>query len=201
MLTSDTLGAIAPALAKAQAELEHADKSKANPHFRSKYADLAGVVDTIKPTLAKHDLAVVQGFLPSPDGVTIETRILHKSGEWIQDEGLHVPADKKNAQGFGSATTYGRRYALMTLLGVAPDDDDDGNAASAAPKRAAAKPAAKPERDDDGPAMCSKAQQDELVAAAVKAGIDKALATRTAQNTLAKDFVAKLAKLREKANA
>lgn len=106
-------------------------------------------------------------------------------------------------KGIYKAITGAVKYALMKSLLIPTGDDpeDDGPAKPAAPKRAAARPAAKPERNDDGPAMCSKEQQDELVAAAVKAGIDEALARRTAQNTLAKDFVAKLAKLREKANA
>jgi hypothetical protein len=201
VLTSESLGAIAPALAKAQAKLEHASKDRNNPHFKSKYADLPGVVDTIKPVLAANDLAIVQGFVPSEQGVTIETRIVHKSGEWIQDEGLFVPADRNNAQGFGSACTYGRRYALMALVGVAPDDDDDGNAASAPAKKTPARKTAKAQPEPEAPSMCSDEQQAELVKAAVAAGIDANLAKRTAANTLAKDFVAKLAKLKEQANA
>lgn len=201
MLTSDTLGAIAPALAKAQAKLEHASKDRNNLHFKSKYADLPGVVDTIKPVLAANDLAIVQGFVPSEQGVTIETRIVHKSGEWIQDEGLFVPADRNNAQGFGSACTYGRRYALMALVGVAPDDDDDGNAASAPAKKTPARKPAKAQPEPEAPSMCSAEQQAELVKAAVAAGHDEALAKRKAANTLAKDFVAKLSALKEKANA
>ena len=201
MLTSETLTNLAPALAAAQAELGHAAKSSANPHFKSTYASLVEVVDTIRPTLAKHGLAVVQGFVPSEEGVTLETRLIHSSGEWLSDEGLYLPADKRNAQGFGSAATYARRYALMSLVGVAPDDDDDGNAASAkpAPKAAAKKPAAKPE--PDAPAYVSKEQAEELIAAAVATGMDKSLAKRKAEVTLAADFVKKLAALKEKANA
>lgn len=200
MLTSDTTGAIAPALAKAQAELEHADKTKNNPHFRSKYADLAGVVDTIKPVFAKHDLFYTQGFEPAEQGVVIHTRIYHKSGEFIGDTGLHLPLDKNNAQGVGSAITYGRRYALLALAGVAPHEDDDGNAASAKPApKAAAKPKPKPE--PDAPAYVTPEQAAELAAAAVAAGKDPKLAKRWAETVLASEFVARLAKAKEKANA
>lgn len=195
MLHSDTLGAIAPALAKAQAKLEHAAKDSVNPHFRSKYADLPSVVDTIKPVLAANDLAVIQGFVPDEAGVTIETRIIHKSGEWIGDEGLHVPASKKDAQAFGSAATYARRYALMALIGVAPDDDD-GNAAVAAPPKTAAKAAPKKAE----PKLVSPEQAAELAAAAIAAGTDPALAERQAKNTHASRFIEAMTKLKEKGN-
>jgi hypothetical protein len=202
MLTSDTITKLAGALAKAQSELEHAKKDSTNPHFKSKYADLAGVVDTIRPTLAKHDLSVVQGFVPTQDGVTLETRIVHASGEWISDEGLYLPADTRKAQAFGSAATYARRYALMALVGVAPDDDDDGNAASAKPAPKQAKPRTKPTpAEPDAPEYVSTAQAKELTEAAIAAGVDPALAKRRAQITLASDFVKALTKLKEQANA
>jgi cell division septation protein DedD len=130
--------------------------------------------------------------------VTIETRILHKSGEWIADEGLYIPADKRNAQGFGSATTYGRRYALMALIGVAPDDDDDGNAASAPAPKAAARKAPAKAAQTPSPALVSPEQAAELTAAAIATGMDPALAERKANNTLAAEFVVKLTSLKEK---
>ncbi len=200
MIHSETIGAVSAALAKAQAEMEHADKTASNSHFRSKYATLDGVVDTVKPVLAKHDLAVVQGFIPSDDGIVLETMIVHKSGEWIRDEGLHLPADKKNAQGFASAATYARRYALMAMLGVAPADDDDGNAASA---NTGSKPVsktqhAKPNQAKHHPAakLVSKEQAEELEAAAIASGVDPNLARRKAQQTRASDFVSALKKLK-----
>lgn len=120
---------ICAAFVKAQAEIEKAIKEKNNPHFRSKYADLGAVVDAIKPALEKHGLGFFQKFHEDHEGVTVETIIIHESGESLSNGVLSVPATKKDAQGFGSATTYARRYSLQAAFGVAPEDDD-GNAAS-----------------------------------------------------------------------
>lgn len=146
---------ICAAFVKAQAEIEKAVKEKNNPHFRSKYADLGAVVDAIKPALEKHGLGFFQKFHEDHEGVTVETIIVHESGESLSNGVLSVPATKKDAQGFGSATTYARRYSLQAAFGVAPEDDD-GNAASAgaekptraAPPKAAAKPAINDDRLD-----------------------------------------------------
>lgn len=129
MKSSDTLAALAPAFAKAQGAIEGAMKDKTNPAFRSKYADLGACWDACRDELTRNGLSVIQAPQPCEDGVTIVTRLLHASGEWIEDGGLHLPATKKDAQGFGSAMTYARRYALCAMVGIAPEDDD-GNAAS-----------------------------------------------------------------------
>jgi hypothetical protein len=116
-------------LVRAFAEIEGAAKDKVNPAFKSKYADIASVIDAIKPVLARHNFAFYQRPQPSQDGVLIQTMLRHASGEEIDMGTLYVPANKKDAQGFGSALTYARRYALMTAFGV-PAEDDDGNAAA-----------------------------------------------------------------------
>lgn len=122
---------LAQAYVAAFAEIEGAVKDAANPHFKSKYADLPSVIAAIKPALAKHGLAFWQLCEPSDDGVVVETVLLHVSGEERSLGKLFVPANKKDAQGFGSAQTYARRYSLQTAFGV-PAEDDDGNAASRA---------------------------------------------------------------------
>lgn len=116
------------ALVKALAEIGGAAKDKVNPAFKSRYADLESVVNAIKPVLAKHGLAFTQHTEPSEDGVIVETVVRHEGGETESLGKLYVPANKKDAQGFGSALTYARRYGLMTAFGV-PAEDDDGNAA------------------------------------------------------------------------
>lgn len=126
---------VSAAFVKAQAEIEKASKDKTNPHFRSKYADLGAVVDAIKPALEKNGLAFMQKFHRDDAGVTVETIIIHESGETLSNGVLNVPASKKDAQGFGSACTYARRYSLQAAFGVAPEDDD-GNAASNTSKAA-----------------------------------------------------------------
>jgi ERF superfamily protein len=127
MQKSDTITALAGALAAAQSEIEGAKKDSTNPHFRSKYADLGAVWDACRGPLTKHGLAVVQ-FPRSENGcVLVETILTHKSGEWMS-ETLALPVSKQDAQGYGSAMTYARRYSLMAVAGIAPEDDD-GNAA------------------------------------------------------------------------
>lgn len=119
------------AMALAFSEIEAATKSANNPHFKSKYADIGAVIDAIKPALIKHGLFFTQHPQPSEDGVTVETMLHHASGETMSLGSLYLPANKRDAQGFGSALTYARRYALQTAFGV-PTEDDDGNAASRA---------------------------------------------------------------------
>ena len=124
------------ALAAAQLEIENASKSSVNPHFRSKYADLAEVLNTVRPVLAKHQIAVFQstGF----DGalVTVETVLAHASGGSVSSAASCVPA-KTDAQGIGAATTYLRRYSLAAMCGVAQEDDDGNSAAHQAPPKSA----------------------------------------------------------------
>lgn len=129
MNRSDSITTIAPALVKAHGEIKSALKDSTNPHFRSKYADLASVVEAVKAPLLKQGIVVLQGVHDAVDGVAVETMLLHTSGEWISST-LRLPATKQDAQGYGSAITYGRRYGLMAICGV-PAEDDDGNAATA----------------------------------------------------------------------
>lgn len=121
---------LASAYAKAFAEIEAATKSASNPHFKSKYADLTSVIDAIKPHLVKHGLFFTQCPRPSDGGVSIETILHHASGAKWSMGVLFVPANKNDAQAYGSALTYARRYALVTAFAV-PTEDDDGNAAVA----------------------------------------------------------------------
>jgi len=128
------------AFVKAQKAFAPALKTSTNPHFRSKYIDLAGCVEAVMDALNANGIALVQQTSESDSGVIVETVFIHESGEMMQCGKLHVPASKNDAQGYGSALTYARRYSLMAACGIAPEDDD-GNAAShgrtqAAPVRA-----------------------------------------------------------------
>ena len=129
---SPTIGALAAALAKAQGAMKSAAKDSVNPHFKSKYADLASVWDACREPLSSNGLAVVQRVSSSPAGVVLTTMLLHSSGEWIRDRAT-FPVVQQTAQAYGSAITYARRYALAAMVGVAPDEDDDGNSAVASP--------------------------------------------------------------------
>lgn len=128
MTTSEQINEIAAALSKAQGEMKPAVKDATNPHFRSKYADLAANVEAARGALAKHGLSVVQEPTTTERGIAVATRLMHSSGQWIQFDPLTVPLSKADAHGVGSATTYARRYALGAALGLVAEDDD-GNAA------------------------------------------------------------------------
>jgi len=130
MKTSEQINELAAALAKAQAEIENPTKNTTNSHFKSRYADLAGGLTTIRPTLAKHGLAVTQLTSADGDMITLHTRLMHASGQWL--EATYPVCRLGKHQEMGSALTYARRYALFAAIGVAgEDDDDDGNSAAA----------------------------------------------------------------------
>ena len=120
------------ALADAQFQIENASKNAANPHFRSRYADLAEVLNTVRPVLAKHGLSVMQSTAFDGAMVSVETVLAHSSGGSVSSTASCVPA-KTDAQGVGAATTYLRRYALAAMAGVAQEDDDGNSAAHTKP--------------------------------------------------------------------
>lgn len=128
MIHSEQLNELAPALALAQAVIEGADKGNVNPHFKSKYADLASVWDACRKPLTDNGLSVIQALGSEGDAVTCTTMLLHKSGQFIKTMFSMTP-QQKTPQAAGSCATYLRRYSLQALVGVAPEDDD-GNAAS-----------------------------------------------------------------------
>ena len=148
--------ALAAALVKAQADFRPAPKDSANPAFRSRYADLATVVETVRPVLAKHGLGFLQPVTSNEDGsITVTTIIVHASGETLASPGVTVRPAKGDAQSVGSAITYARRYDLSSLLGIVTDDDDDGNAAVGG--RPAPKPAPTPKPEPTFDAEKAKA--------------------------------------------
>ncbi len=120
---------IAAAFVKAQKNFAPALKQSVNPHFKSKYVDLAGCVEAVIDALNNEGIALIQNTHESDTGVMVETVFMHESGETLSCGKLHVPAAKQDPQGYGSALTYARRYSLMAACGIAPEDDD-GNAAS-----------------------------------------------------------------------
>lgn len=104
-------------------------KTSTNPHFRSRYADLSACVEAVIDALNSNGIGLIQTTHECETGVTVETLLVHESGQTITSGRLHVPASKQDAQGYGSALTYARRYSLMAICGIAPEDDD-GNRAS-----------------------------------------------------------------------
>lgn len=133
---------ISSALVKAQRAFGPALKTSSNPHFKSRYADLAACVEAVIDGLNQHGIFLMQSSHLCEDGVIVETVFIHESGEQISAGKLHVPASKQDAQGYGSALTYARRYALMAACGIAPEDDDGNATRKPEPKRETEKPPA-----------------------------------------------------------
>jgi len=127
MKKSENICDLALALSVAQSEMNNPQFDSKNPHFKSSYASLASVRNAVVPVLARNGLSLLQDVTTTENGVTCSNLLMHKSGQWIETEGITVFVDKQNAQGIGSATTYARRFSLMALVTVVGDDDDDGN--------------------------------------------------------------------------
>lgn len=139
---SDQLNELATALSLVQLEIENASKNAANPHLKSRYANLESILAEIRPTLSKHGLSLAQ-FPSYADGIAnISSILMHKSGQFL--EGMiscKLDARNDNAQGVGSAITYLRRYSAAAIVGIT-QDDDDGHSVSKTQN--ADKPAKKP---------------------------------------------------------
>jgi len=166
MQHSESIAKLAAALMVFQSEVKDPARDGENPHFRSKYVQIDGLLAAVRPILAQHGLSVVQSTGGDGQNVTITTMILHTSGEWLQTDALTLKAQQATPQGAGSAITYGRRYSLSAALGVAWDDDDDGNAASTPPK--AEKKAAPKAKTKDEPKAPRKVDSLRAIAAAAK---------------------------------
>jgi len=158
---SESIAALSKALTQVQGSVEGAVKGKVNPAFKSKYADLTSVWEACREPLVMNGLSVVQFPGEMIDNrMTLTTQLSHESGEWMRCT-LSIPLTKADAQGYGSAVTYARRYALAAVVGVCPEDDD-GNAAS----RGAARNDVKPED------RITEAQRVELMALAAGKNTD-----------------------------
>jgi len=129
MNSSESITKLAAALVSAQKEMKNPTLDKTNPHFKSKFASLAQVRETVLPILNKHGLSLTQFPKGAEGAAGCVNRLMHESGEWLEEECL-LPLDRVNAQGAGSAITYARRYSIQAIAGVVADEDDDGNAAS-----------------------------------------------------------------------
>lgn len=135
-MQSEQIDKLTAALAKAQATMENATLNKVNPHFRSKYADLAAIFDAVRKPLASQGITVTQTTELRDNSFLLVTTLAH-AGQWIRSE-YPLPSNAK-PQELGSALTYARRYSLSAITGIAADEDDDANAAQGANLRMATK--------------------------------------------------------------
>lgn len=129
MASSESIKELATALSKFQGQIKPALKDSANPFFKSKYADLESVWESCREPLTKNGLGVIQMPGNYFEGrMWLITRLVHSSGEWIEQE-MSIPVAKQDAHGCLAAVTYMRRGSLSAFLGIV-QADDDGNTAS-----------------------------------------------------------------------
>lgn len=126
---------IATALVKAQKSFGPALKNRENGHLKQKYADLSACLDAVIDAFNANGIMLMQQTHECQDGVIVETVFLHESGEQMSAGKLHVPATKKDAQGYGSAMSYARRYSLMAACGISAEDDDGSKASHGEKKK------------------------------------------------------------------
>jgi len=148
----------AKAFVAAQRATEAIKKASTNPAFKSRYADLAAVVEAVVPALNAAGIGVIQAADFDGDLVTVTTVLLHEGGSSVTSS-LRLRPSKSDPQGVGSATTYGRRYSLLAMTGAAPEDDDC-NAASG-PR---GQPTSKPQQEPPKPPTLAE-RADRLVTA------------------------------------
>src|SRR6266496_2498777 len=162
--SSESIGTIAAALAKAQAELTNPEKSliatvrSAFPRERDRtfrYAPLSSGLDIVRKSLGRHEIATIQATAIDKDGglLRLTTVLAHSSGEWISSEWpVCQITDIASAQRMGAALTYARRYALFTLVGIAGEDDLDAPDLDAVPTPAVRLPRSDPYNQSKGQA-------------------------------------------------
>lgn len=129
MEMSESIVDLAKALTVLQGQLKTVPKDKVNPVHKSKYADLSAIWEMCRKPLADNGLSLVQTTEIAENNVILETTLLHSSGQWLRGK-LSLNPAKLDPQGVGSSMTYGRRYAMCALLGIAADEDDDGGGGS-----------------------------------------------------------------------
>jgi hypothetical protein len=195
MLTSESITAIMPAFIKAQGNFAPALKSATNPHFKSKYVALDGVIDAVAAPLREQGIAIMQMTDIEDARTILVTRLIHSSGEWL---GSRYPVHpvKADPQGEGSALTYARRYALMALVGIAPEDDDGNAAVKAAEKTTEADEAKAADFKDAIEGAADDTELSRVAAALAGCGLPPKLLT-----TLRSLYSAKKATLAKKATA
>lgn len=146
---SENIGELAKSLATATGKFKAVKKDSVNPFFKSKYADLAAVIEATYEALAQNGLAAVQSPLTNGDKAGVTTMLIHSSGQWMRGD-LLLPVAKGDAQGIGSAITYARRYSLQSFLNVAAEADDDANAAAGKETEAKAATMPRPPKKANG---------------------------------------------------
>ena len=147
---SNSIVKISPALLAIQKEIKNTKQTAENPFYHSTYTPLNEMINDLRKIYNAHGITIMQDI----EGNNVSVLLLHESGEWIQQEGMSLPIERQSPQGAGSAVTYGRRYTLSAMAGIASEEDDDGNKSetesNTIQEKAAAKLKALPENVKEG---------------------------------------------------
>lgn len=128
MNTSPEINEIAKAMALAQSQMRPAIKDSTNPHYKSRYSDISSVWDSIRDPITSNGMTIWQDVTTQEKAVSVTTRIVHSSGQWVEFGPLSIPITKQDAHGVGSGVSYAKRYSLCAAVGVvSSDEDDDAN--------------------------------------------------------------------------
>jgi hypothetical protein len=168
-------GTLYTALLAAQRAMGPVKKDASNPAFRTRYASLQSVLETIEEPLWANGLVLVQRFTQDGEGPILATELIHAaSGEKLTSAVRVACKDPLDPQKVGGAITYYRRYAILALLGLAPEDDDGNSAARPAPAPQRPQPRAQQEQSpDNGGGRASERQVKFIYAIAREAGLDE----------------------------
>lgn len=192
MKTSETTKEIFSALLEINKIIVNIKSEAENKFFKSNYADLPSVLDLVKPEMVKVGLFAIQEA-PIIDGkVRVTTRLVHKSGEWIETD-LDIFPNKNDSQGVGGAVTYGRRYAQLALLNMGQTDDDGNGARSAKKEKADKKMESIRLKTEIFGKLKGKCEQD-------KQSIEKYIKDETGIDLIEENYQEILNKLKEKEN-
>ena len=123
MKSSELINELASALCAAQSQMGGAVKDSANPFFKSSYADLTSVIKAIKQPFADNGLSYTQFPVTDENGMGVCTRLMHVSGQWLEDQFI-LPMVKRDPQAGASSLTYARRISLSAIAGIPTADDD-----------------------------------------------------------------------------
>ena len=167
---SNEINELGKALALVHTEIKNPKQNKENKYLKNKYADLGEITNVARPALAKHGLSISQSPSYELGILTLETIMIHSSGQWMSSE-ISMPVDKPTAHGIGSAITYCRRYSLSSICNLSSDSDDDGQEATKSSDKAPKEPPVVPK------AQIIKARND----------LDKYYATVVSATALEKD--------------
>ena len=173
MNKSESITNLVKALVTFQGKMTAVKKDTTNPFYKSKYATLDTIWETIRKPLSENGLSIAQTMNLIESNSVLETTLYHTSGEWISGTQLVNPV-KNDPQGLGSAITYARRYSLSAILGLVSDDDDDANVATKpeSKPKVESKPVEKPvEAPKAEPKLASEAQVKKIYASVKEKGI------------------------------